>query len=550
MKLSISNFRGIASAVIDTARITFLLGRNYQGKSSAVQAAAAVLTGQVIPVEDLPKTSAARLVHAGAAGGLVSVQTEKCEKRIAYPECQMESAGEPFEVSASAAGIESLLDYSKKERVIAVSKILNAEPGDQEVTEKLTAIKLDKETIKKIIDTIYVQGWDAAHSVAKETGAKRKGQWEGVTSERFGDKKAATWQPAEYEHDLQGMTEGLLIAELKQENEWLDAAKTSEAVNVNEMQRIGAIAIKLPTLCDNKKYFDDELSGLQDASGKIRAALSKLPAAEQPKYQACPNCGTSLVVESGIVKPAQLIEQAELEKRRVAIAEAEKSFADLDAQVNKKRGQIAETVRDIRDAEIAEKKYNEMKSQANKPAEGQKSVDDCRARVTRAETRLQAWRRKRDADALYAGIQANQQIIDILSPDGLRLDVLKKCLTTFNGFLSQLCAAAEWRLVELWQDMSVSMGGTPYLLLSKSEKFRVRVALQVATAKYDGSPMVLVDEADILDGAGRNGLIQMLMAAGVESIVAMTTDDRSIGEKVSGIGGAAYWIENGVAEKI
>ena len=550
MKILISNFRGISRAEIDTAPVTLLIGKNYQGKTSAIQGTAAVLTGNTIPIEDLPKSSVARLIHSGAGGAEILATTADGQKRIIYPECTVESTGQFPEISATAAGLESIVDIPVKQRSVTVSKMLNAEPGDAEIAEKMKSIGMTKQDIDKIMQTIHVQGWDAAHAHAKEVGAKLKGRWEGVTAENWGEKKAASWFPVEWEGDLQTLTEEVLSADFKQENEWLETAISDGAIQVSEIQRLETIAIKLPTLKDNCEFVKSELAGLQETETMLRTALNALPPAENQKYLECPHCRKPVCIVAGMVVIAKPLTEEEQATRRTAIDEAKKSLADLSAQVNKKRDELATVKREIAEAENAHKKSEEMKLELSKISDGSKAVDDCRICVKRAETRLSAWKKKRDADLLYGGIVANMQIIEILAPTGMRLDVLKKCLATFNGFLKSICECAAWRLVELRQDMSISMNGTPYMLLSKSEKFRVRCAMQVATAKYDGSTLVLIDEADVLDGNGRNGLMQMLLAAGIESVVGMTTNDKTVGEKIGGVGGNAYWIENGMAEKI
>jgi ABC-type molybdenum transport system ATPase subunit/photorepair protein PhrA len=98
------------------------------------------------------------------------------------------------------------------------------------------------------------------------------------------------------------------------------------------------------------------------------------------------------------------------------------------------------------------------------------------------------------------------------------------------------------------------MGGTWYKLLSKSEQWRARVVMQIACSIIDSSSVVLIDEADILDGDNRMGLFKMLVHVtkknALTAIVAMTAASVDKIPGVSKIGGVAYWIENGEAKLV
>jgi hypothetical protein len=151
------------------------------------------------------------------------------------------------------------------------------------------------------------------------------------------------------------------------------------------------------------------------------------------------------------------------------------------------------------------------------------------------------------AKALHEKILQNAKISAVLAGDGLRLTKLMAALAGFNAVLSEVCAAAGWDTVSIRENMGVFYGAWPYALSSKSRKYRCRVALQLAIAKADGSPIVIIDEADILDDVGRNGLFGMLSGMSEKMfLVGMTMKPEAV-PNLSGIGGVAYYIENGEA---
>jgi hypothetical protein len=201
----------------------------------------------------------------------------------------------------------------------------------------------------------------------------------------------------------------------------------------------------------------------------------------------------------------------------------------------------------IKSAESAQKKLAELAARKS-PQGNQSAVDELRAKVRLCEDRIAAFKAKAEADKIHNKIIQGQIAIDILAPGGLRQTKLKTCLGNFNALLKSISQEASWETVELSNDMSISYHGTPYMLLSKSEQFRVAVVLQIAIAKADGSMLVLIDGADILDSAGRNGLFSAL--TGTSAIIAMTINKSTEVPNLSKINGASYWIENAEAVRL
>lgn len=114
MKLSLTNFRALKIANFDLKKITFIAGCNEAGKTCTMQALAAATTGQVMPIADVPKTQAHRFVHDGATAAEITLSGDKWDTKISYPSCVMSTIGKPLNISRVAAGLDSILDYDKK----------------------------------------------------------------------------------------------------------------------------------------------------------------------------------------------------------------------------------------------------------------------------------------------------------------------------------------------------------------------------------------------------------------------------------------------------
>ena len=99
--------------------------------------------------------------------------------------------------------------------------------------------------------------------------------------------------------------------------------------------------------------------------------------------------------------------------------------------------------------------------------------------------------------------------------------------------------------------MTITYGGRHYSLCSTSEQYRCRAVLAVAMAKLDGSDLVALDAADVLDAEQRSGLFELLEEAGLPALVCMTLARREQLPELAALGlGASYWIQDGVAEPL
>lgn len=95
-----------------------------------------------------------------------------------------------------------------------------------------------------------------------------------------------------------------------------------------------------------------------------------------------------------------------------------------------------------------------------------------------------------------------------LAPEGIPSRMISEALAPMNDLL-QLAAVHLFpgRTLILNKDLGIELSGKPYVILSKSAKFRVGVAFQYALAKLAGAPLLMIDEADILDAQNRGKLI-------------------------------------------
>ena len=312
-----------------------------------------------------------------------------------------------------------------------------------------------------------------------------------------------------------------------------------------QASRIDEIAVTVTDL-------DMEQQRIRSRLHVAREELRQMPYGGPPPIQPCPHCGEGLVIDGGKIMPPpeNLPTQAEIDTRQAEIADKQKEVAVLEAE----HAKVAELWKSV-GRELAEATRAKSTLEKNPAPEGEyKDVEECRERVRRAEARLTAFLSRREADRIHTNIEANQSVIDVLAPGGLRAQKLAEAVQSFHaGHLAVPCKDAGWQDTTLDDDLRPTYGGRPYSLLSASEQYRVRAVLQLAMAKLDGSDMVVMDAADILDRHGRNGLMKMLIAASIPALVGMTIadPDKTPPPNLAASGrGSTYWIENGVIEPL
>ena len=552
MQIHIQNFRGIAEARLQCNGVALITGINATGKTSIAQAVAAVLTGNPIPMAGIRKNAAGMLVHTGAAQGQITLEGEEGTAMLSWPTAKQQTEGSPPQASAIAVGIESLADESRSaNRARLLAPYLKADPTQEDLVEALPNLKPDH--IKKLWDKIQVDGWDLVYDHAKTTGAEYKGRWHQATGEAYGSKKASSWFPDNWDDDLTGMSEHALTSMLDQDRTTLDDAISNKAIGEAELQALEKSATRKIDL----SVLEQTVKTAKETHWKSVQARNNLPPAQDGGSTTeihCPHCDNPVVVTQKTPSGFALhkitnISKKEMKERGLAIAAADGKIShDQDAVWSEERN-LAEGKRQLKEIKAAKARLHEIRSRQENVTTDQ--LEACREQVSLSQARLAAFRKKREADRLHATVEANQQVITVLAPDGLRAWKLTKAVGSLNRkILVPISQEAGWATVSLNDDLMPTLGGRLYPLLSESEQFRARVTLQVALSRMDGSDAMVIDRADILDRQGRNGMMKMLFGSGIPCLVCMTILDpkKDPPPDLATIGkGITYWVENGAA---
>ena len=548
--IKLRDFRGCERADLECAPIALLAGKNAAGKSSVAQAVGAAASGNALPVAGLTKAMTGMLVRSGAANGTVELTGDGGTVWMAWPAAAArQEGGEPPQASQYAAGLSSVLTLPQRDRARVLSDVLKALPTHDDVSTALAEVGWAPERCEAAWKLIEEQGWDGAHAARRDRGAELKGRWRQVTGANYGSRIAAAWRP-----DLADLDEGELIDAVRHARAGLEKAQTAAAVSSVEQAQLRTEASLVGALTASEAIAATDVDRAQAEVSAAQEARAALPSAEQPVTHPCPYCDQPIIVQNArprlVKSEVAPLQDSELKARRLAIADADGKIAHAGDALNAARQKLAKAQAAVENARRAQERI----AASPGTAEPGMSVEALRAEVARTEKRLAEYRTKVEADEINAQIERNEQLLEVLAGDGLRAKKLSRVLDVFVGRqLKALTDAAGWAAVTVDAEMNVAMG-LPYALLSKSEQYRVRAVFQVAMAIIDGSDLVVLDEADILDGPTRSGLFKMLDAAtqeGLAALVCMTLSRRDQAPDLAAIGmGRSYWLEAGVAEPI
>jgi len=171
---------------------------------------------------------------------------------------------------------------------------------------------------------------------------------------------------------------------------------------------------------------------------------------------------------------------------------------------------------------------------------------------------LQADRLRQSLKVLEQKAALAEHLVKALGPDGIRKSLLGDRLAGFtNEINTVLAACTEGRYRLAWQEdftplLTQNGQALPLRLLSKSEQFRVSIALQAAIAKLTGLKFLAVDEVDMLDQDNRDLLMVTLLTAAeqFDQIMLFCTVGEVQPQDPGLPGVKIFWVEDGQVSEL
>ena len=153
------------------------------------------------------------------------------------------------------------------------------------------------------------------------------------------------------------------------------------------------------------------------------------------------------------------------------------------------------------------------------------------------------------AAAAHAAAESWTAIADRLGPDGIPAEMLAQALGPIRERLAQSASDSSWPEVEIAADMTVTMGGRDYRLLSESEQWRADAMLAEAIAHVSGARLLVLDRFDLLDLPDRAQCLEWLDTLGIEGEIDTAIVIGTLKALPTGLSEriGAHWIEAGVS---
>jgi hypothetical protein len=597
--IHVTDFRRVETARVVLDKLAFIGGHNGNGKTSLTQAIGIAMTGEKMPAK-LGLTKLAEcgvLVRSGTPEATIKVSVgappgpeATSWASMTYPNPEYKQGpGEPIRCSRYAVGLESVLDLDDKKRAMELARILKTEPSfgdlldaiqraevisrdglprdpleDAEAKE-MEALGLDPESTYDLRLYRYVvslwrdiqgKGWEAVLKTVQEAGRKHKASWEVTTGEKaYQPTGADSWTPdnPNWDASLLTVSRESLEADITRARDALESEVGQGAVDKDLIARLQAASEAYDLAGHNKAA--QTLAQYETEIPKEEAKLAALPKPEDtPVVVTCPHCGadSQLIVQHGkeplLQKEIVGLSAEENAARRKAIQDQTDLVNRYKSAAQGYRTQCDRFETDKKQAAEAKTKLDELLA----APDNSEAIDAARKALDVAQERLKLREQKEAADKYHRAVQANQKVIDILAPDGLRKRKLGGVLEVFNSTqLAPICEAGGFPKVVLDDRMGFRLGGFPFPLLAESHQFIVRTVVQLAIARILADPLVVIDGVDVLDTKFRRGMLNAVLNHGIPAIMLGTINTpEKMPPAFKLAGGTSYWLDNGVARQV
>lgn len=557
LKLRVRNFLGVAAVDIDIAGITLVGGGNGAGKSSLLEAAGCASTMNPLARGLRNKKAAIALMADGKEAGAVKLQYREADGgagdiTIAYPACSVAQTGKPVHMgSALGIGVVSYASLSADQRAAEITARFETVPtlADLVAWFKEHPCGLQSDDIKAMMPGIEDQGWDAYHKAAVEHGTKIKGAWERITKRRFGTAIAKTWMPAGLleGEDYDPAAEAEVLQRLKDS---LELLASQRAVSADFRRRLETDAARVDELETTLQRIEDETAVLNQRGEELIAERSHfIDAADAHNSLKCPHCKKRVQYDpkGGERGTLHALKGAptwdEIQDGRAAIARIDEERKGVVERLEKNAREAATVRAELLNAQRARKTLDEI---ANLPVADDQAIAAARQAVVDQELKCQAVDRLGEAMRIAEEFAEHEHVIAAVAPGGVRSVVLRRKLSEINAKLAEISSTARFPDVQLNDDLEPLYAGRAYALISESERWRVDLAMQVLLAEQEGAKLLLVDRLDVLEPDARPGVLKMLKARGIPTLMACTARDQAaLPDLARAKFGSVHWLAKG-----
>ena len=169
-------------------------------------------------------------------------------------------------------------------------------------------------------------------------------------------------------------------------------------------------------------------------------------------------------------------------------------------------------------------KAAELAAEQERIAKGERLLQDARAHWQAVEAYDKA---KAARTAQEAEVSRLEALVEQLGPKGARVPALAKAIGEFEAAVNPYVEPFGWTLTFSVDPWTVFANKRPVETYSRSERYRIGIALQMGIARLSGLSFAVIDEVDMLDAENRGALTKMLVSAPLDQIFILGTREPS-----------------------
>lgn len=588
--ITTSNFIGARSVDLKLSKtVALIAGKNGSGKSSLQEAVRMALTGEPVRVQH--KKDYGALITEGQESGFASVSTADLgDFAIVLPS----GKGNHCDISAlpyilDAQRFASLDDNARRSFLFGLMGVKLDGPT---VKQRLLDKGCDAGKVEQIAPILRA-GFDAAAKEAANKARDAKAGYKTATGgDTWGKEKGGKWQPAALPDgaDRAAAKVESIAASLTETNAALAAANQELGAAKAEQRRQQSIETRRMELHEQagmtdriKAKLEKDTAELAEWEKKVADCRARAGGKLNPKapgefllrgLASVTADFLALTCEYSEVNwPDELINRAAAhigEYKKLhgePVKEQAKADPEAAAKLPEYENALALLQSSVangnRDLEAANAAAIELAAIDNGAATAnvdalEKKVSDLTETRNNWQADLAKYREIADQYArrkvlidqvakLHADVLAWTDIADALSPDGIPSELLSEALGPINTRLFASAGFAEWEVVTIGADMSISYGDRDYALISESQQWRVDAMIAEAVSHISGAKLLVLDRFDVLDMKGREDLMYWLDGMAddgeIDTALIFGTLKALPAQFLPNIEG--FWIENG-----
>ena len=558
--IEISNMLRVENAKIEMlpGEIAVVSGENQTGKTSLAMLAAAVFNSSVNPFSIAASNKREYIRDGQDEGGVTLLYNGEPARRWNAKTGDMSVFVDVPKTNAEAVGLVGFTDgMSESERVKMWEAHFLPDGGElAEAFEEAMKTKVSRERLDNILEHVRNGNLDKVLKATQDHRAGAKAAWQLETGQTYGVAKAATWKPDGWRSELDDVTLVKARQAVTDAEEQLRSISVVKALTMNEIEKGKEAKDKIPEV--EKKIEEIKAEGkeakqiYQDATAKVEKArqnyhaigldvdkmekMIKAHEADDPVKKPpmkCPSCGAFLILQGNVL--AEVSEEAVNESRRLhkeklnELTEKLKGFIEasgaqskvvrnLDAIATERKGELDEITHNYTFAMTElEKLQNEAETADMEVVDadetGEQELQEATQALHDAQADMRMIEQHNKAVRAHESQVEYDTIIGIIGPKGVRSTKMAERMAFFDRILERVHQVSGWPRVKVAEKTySIEVGGRRFLkLVGDSARAQAQYSLQTAMAWMNKSNVLILDKVDVLQGANRVGLKDLVL---------------------------------------